>query len=1563
MPQYYQAFVDLIENVFNPETLFPLMDQLIGHVSADELADMKQFVVDRIAGVQAQLPTEFNITNSLPIVDGYHRTTVPSAELVGVANALETQSVLVNGQPADWSPFTREWSVSIAAEGERRSLVDAGAEWRYLDDGSEFGAAWRSTTFDDSRWRAGDAPLGYGEDDLRTIVGFGGNPANKHITTWFRHEFDVGNAAEILDLTMRMERDDGAIVYLNGTEIARSNMPLQGVDFQTVASSWIGGALEGQQLSFSVPPELLKNENNVLAVEIHQVSAIDDDLRFDLSLEATAGSVTGGVPLNPGVNRIQVQAFDGPNGSGNLVESGFMDVWYDGAIVTNNENCSGPLPGRLADPIIPPGMLTEDTVLAPCGPAYRVTGQVTVPEGVTLTVLPGTTVFFESDSGLLIDGGRLTAEGEEFQPIRFTKAPELDGSWNGIQFTDSTENNRITHAILEHATTEEGLVGLLSSRLTIEKTTFDHADFFRIFTVDSSLIVRDSVFTDMFDEGEAPATDNSSEHIKGSGILDGGEFLIEGNYFGRTAGHNDSVDFDGAQLPGPIPLFVDNLFAGSGDDALDLETDAVVRRNTFLNVRRDQFNTSTGDANAISAGDGRNYFVYGNTFYNVDHAVQVKDDAFLFFDHNTVDTVHISPIYFDLDDRSPGRGARVNASIFSNTPVTFGSPDQAQELSVDSSIVAEDALGLGAGNFSADPRFVNSEKQDFRLAPGSPARGGAAGGVDIGSTAPEIFLLGVPAVNTGRTTAEVVVAGPGIVDYRFRLNDGPFSEYQAIQEPIILSDLANGSYSLTVEARDVSKENRLSTLANWSVNTASTHVYINEVLASNDSVVQFGETPDLIELRNDSDNEIDLSGMSISDDPTDPRKFRFPTGTTISPGELMVLLATDDPGRGTRLGFRLASDGEGVYLYDADGWLLDSIDFGIQLTDMSIARHGPQREWRLSEPTFGADNIPVRVGAVDSVLINEWLVARGTRFADDFIELHNTDDVAVDIGGLYITDDPIGELTRHQIPVLSFIGPSGYTVLEADANPENGADKLPFGLSADGEMLGLFRDDFSVVDQVFVLSQTDDRSQGRTPDGSSSIGYPVLPSPGKANSFLQTETTDLLEFTDVWAYEQSGQDLGTSWRTEDFDDSRWLRGRGILAAVEEDFHTAVGTRLTAGPVTHYFRSEFILTSEMATDASFGFDLRTLVDDAAVIYVNGNELLRLGLRDGDVAFDTTANRGIGDASFEGPFSIPTEFLKAGANSIAVEVHQVSRNSSDVVFGAAISASRTFTDPVAERALRITDGIRISELMYNPPGATEEAEYIELRNISDAPINLDGLTIQGGVRATLGLATIAPNEYVVLSPDADVFRQVYGDGIRVVGTYDGSLSNGGEELIVGLPAPYDTELDGAVLRFSWDDDWYPSTDGDGFSLEIVDPLAPIAQWNSRSGWQASANRGGSPGHSPQQVLGDFNSDNVVDILDVDLMSAAIASSSPSLDFDLNGDDQVNALDQMFLVREIMGTSPGDLNLDEVIDFADFLVLSSRFGREDAVWSDGDFDSSGKVDFADFLLLSANFGTTRG
>jgi hypothetical protein len=168
------------------------------------------------------------------------------------------------------------------------TLVQAGAVWKYLDDGSDQGSLWRTTDFDDASWRSGAAKLGYGDGDVRTVLRFGPNSSDKFRTYYFRHAFNVGNTAAIKELTVSLVRDDGAIVYLNGIEIFRSNMPAGEVGFTTFASAVVGGGDETAFFDNEVNPSALRAGRNVLAVELHQVNAGSSDLAFDLALTALA---------------------------------------------------------------------------------------------------------------------------------------------------------------------------------------------------------------------------------------------------------------------------------------------------------------------------------------------------------------------------------------------------------------------------------------------------------------------------------------------------------------------------------------------------------------------------------------------------------------------------------------------------------------------------------------------------------------------------------------------------------------------------------------------------------------------------------------------------------------------------------------------------------------------------------------------------------------------------------------------------------------------------------------------------------------------------------------------------------------------------------------------------------------------------------------------------------------------------------------------------------------------------------------------------------------------------
>jgi hypothetical protein len=167
------------------------------------------------------------------------------------------------------------------------TLLPKEASWKYLDDGSDQGNAWRMPGFDEGNWESGPGQFGYNEGDEGTVVSYGGVGFDKHITTYLRTSFQVASAGAVSRLELGVLRDDGAALYLNGTEIARSNLPPGVITHQTTALSNVNGANEDKYYFFEIDTSLLVDGRNILAAEIHQVNGQSSDLSFDATLNAT----------------------------------------------------------------------------------------------------------------------------------------------------------------------------------------------------------------------------------------------------------------------------------------------------------------------------------------------------------------------------------------------------------------------------------------------------------------------------------------------------------------------------------------------------------------------------------------------------------------------------------------------------------------------------------------------------------------------------------------------------------------------------------------------------------------------------------------------------------------------------------------------------------------------------------------------------------------------------------------------------------------------------------------------------------------------------------------------------------------------------------------------------------------------------------------------------------------------------------------------------------------------------------------------------------------------------
>lgn len=165
---------------------------------------------------------------------------------------------------------------------ETVTVLPAGSVYRYLDTGIAPPADWMMNGFDDSVWPSGPAPLGYGDPHIVTSVSFGPDPAKKPVTTWFRTVFKVTGHEALAAASLDVLRDDGARVYLNGTEVARSNLPDGELAPTTLAVAGVGGVEETSYAGFMLDPALFVEGTNALAVEVHQATADSSDLGMDV---------------------------------------------------------------------------------------------------------------------------------------------------------------------------------------------------------------------------------------------------------------------------------------------------------------------------------------------------------------------------------------------------------------------------------------------------------------------------------------------------------------------------------------------------------------------------------------------------------------------------------------------------------------------------------------------------------------------------------------------------------------------------------------------------------------------------------------------------------------------------------------------------------------------------------------------------------------------------------------------------------------------------------------------------------------------------------------------------------------------------------------------------------------------------------------------------------------------------------------------------------------------------------------------------------------------------------
>ncbi len=1460
------------------------------------------FMDARRADILAKITKPLAGTAGFTVTNGYETTpatTTASATITGTFDPATASHVFVNGVEVGIDPKTGTFGAPTSATIQ---LVVPGDDWKYWDAGTLPAANWATAAYTDTAWSNGPSPLGYSpsnQDGAATIISGG---VYSHNADYFRKTVAIKNPSQFSSLEIRIQRDDGAIVYLNGTELSpRSNMPAGAVTAATTASGTV--AVETEWVVYSLPPSgfLAAPATNLLAVEVHQAAGTSD-CRFNMEVVGIKGFPAPTVTLNPGITRLTVEETDA---AGLHLRYSFLDILRD------------------VTPVAKSGTLAASTTWTAAGGPYQLTGDMPIGAGVALTIQPGATVYMGAASSFTVSGtGRLLAEGTPSSHIRFTRKPGTTDAYGAVDFIGATNESRLVWCDIERGAGKN--VG--SHTATIHdnggsKVFIDHCQFFnsdaQYFSSDASSFIISNCWFQTYS-----VASSRPEMLHGvGGIPAGGYGIIQSNIFGHTFGFNDIFDLtDGNRTANPSATHtafqsIDNIFTAATDDCLDLDsTDCWVEGNVFMHVHEDANRPTLADTGSgVSGGldyspQPSQWTIHNNIFYDVDHATLGKGGVRYSFTHNTV--VHCNGnggvaepqnvgVLNVTDDGVALPSADQHADVYVENNVIHDAPRLVpnygavnQVITFNNNILDQAWAGPGAGNQivvdpglhlelidQSDPLWTygmsNSQAfQDYEVVwrkihaafapcPGSPAYGTGPGGTNKGGGNPRgVLLSGVPAATTSASSATITV-GPtgtmaagtgtfagkiplwtwGFVSYKYKIDSGAYSAEIPITTPISLTGLSAGTHTLQVLGKNASGSGTspagvemswesAPTVRVWTVDPAFVpQIVLNEILASNVAAYTNGTAhPDYIELRNPGTAAVDISGWAVSDDPLLSGRYVIPAGTTLAGGATYLLKAdADTVNPGPHTGFGLDSGGEAVTLSKPNGvaWtVVDTVTFGLQIADLSVGRVGADSHWDLNVPTPGAVNILKPNTCAGRVVFNEWLANAEISFADDQVELYNGSTLPANIGGWFLTDTPDSP-HLFTMPPLSFVPALGFASLVADSQGGPGvpAHHLNFSLDAFYDWIVLSMPDDSVVDQVQIVNALPDVPEGRQPDGAATVVTFALPTFGLANpqapgtntttTLVKTQT--ICDFGSSFFFYDKDTGQGATWNQPGFDPTTAASWRSAVTplGVETNYtgsipgftNTSVAVLSpvfdhTTTQTTDYFRSPVFSLQNLSSTApgatyATQFKLTQEIDDGAVFYLDGTELpYRYGMPAGAFTATTKSNNSVTEAALVGPITltgVPAGYtLGSGGHVFAAEVHQVS-SSSDVVFNArlvaetyeTVTTSTGTNDPVYNRMLDLMTWLRITEVMFDPaafPGV--------------------------------------PSVY---------------------GPFAKKLSNSGDLIVLDLPLPYTA----SIQRFSYSDLWFKSADGNGASIEIINPLAADrAGWYDKNSWQASLTVGGSP-----------------------------------------------------------------------------------------------------------------------
>ena len=321
--QFIDTFCLMGGSVFEVQRAYSIVDELVAHVKP--MTDLMQQ-----KGLRDGHNTENSANKIKQELNGRLSRLIASLQqasamkLSGVkkhnvqlAADIEGANVYINGLQVPYAYFNGQLFAPVKIEAKApvgytfagwkqkatatNQIVKLNDTWKYYDKGAA-PSNWTATSFNDNGWASGQAPLGYGMTGVKTTVSYGPNVSSKYPTTYFRKTIKLESTPTRSDIfLLNYKIDDGFVVYVNGREAGRFQMPSGNITFNSFASSYAGD--EPLTGTIEISSSLFKSGDNVIAVEIHNNKADSRDIFWAAEVFTTMGSTSGDfVSTDPVIN-------------------------------------------------------------------------------------------------------------------------------------------------------------------------------------------------------------------------------------------------------------------------------------------------------------------------------------------------------------------------------------------------------------------------------------------------------------------------------------------------------------------------------------------------------------------------------------------------------------------------------------------------------------------------------------------------------------------------------------------------------------------------------------------------------------------------------------------------------------------------------------------------------------------------------------------------------------------------------------------------------------------------------------------------------------------------------------------------------------------------------------------------------------------------------------------------------------------------------------------------------------------------------------------------------------